>query len=141
MKGDNSSWKREQAEVGGLSLKAENIHPATATVITITEVDRFDVNDPDSADGKRLVYVLRSEEWPERGYFPNKTGLRTLVDKIGSTPGSWEGERIPLVVATANNPRTRQPQKVLWIAAASDWDDVLTQFDKGRKVGKAKARR
>lgn len=117
------------------ALKAETIKPDTATVITVKDVEKLEVNDPESDSGKRVSLVLQSEEYPDRGFWLNKSGIKTLTEQVSARPADWIGERVPLVVVRVNNPRTGSIQNSLQVASAAEWDDVLAGF------AAAKARR
>lgn len=126
-------WKNssiDMDEFGGsrLSLKADTIKPANATVITIKDVEKVTLADPDKDDGKRTALVLTSDEYPDRGFWLNKSGMKTLIERIGDKPGAWIGEKVPLVVVRVNNPSTGAIQQSLQVAAPSEWDEVLEAF-------------
>lgn len=110
------------------ALKAETIKPDTATVITVSDVEKLEVNDRTSESGKRVALVLQSEEYPERGYWLNKSGIKTLMERIGGKPASWIGERIPLVVVRVNNPQTGSPVNALQVASPEEWDEVMDGY-------------
>lgn len=110
------------------ALKADTIKPDTATVITVADVEKLEVNDNTSESGKRVSLVLQSEEYPDRGFWLNKTGIKTLTEQIGVRPADWIGERIPLVVVRVNNPQSGQPQNSLQVASQAEWDEVLEGF-------------
>ena len=127
------SWKNSAVDMddfGGSrpALKAETIKPANATVITVTDVEKIEVSDPDRDDGKRVSLVLQSEEYPERGFWLNKTGIKTLMERIGPKPSDWIGEQIPLVVVRVNNPRTGDIQPSLQVSSPAEWDEVTDSF-------------
>ena len=130
-------WKNSALDMddfGGsrLALKAESIKPATATVITVKDIDKITVADPDRDDGKRTSLVLQTEEYPERGFWLNKTGMKTIVGKYGDKPGDWIGEKVPLVVVRVNNPTSGDIQNSLQVAAPAEWDEVLESFETER---------
>lgn len=132
-------WKKEAIDptaLGGRpALRPETIAPADAVVITVTDVDRFDVDDPDAESGKRQVMTLHCEEYPAESFFLNKTGTKTLIEKIGDKPADWIGEKVPLVVVRVNNPRKGGAVKTLQVAPPAEWNDIVKQF-----AGRAKAR-
>lgn len=117
-------------EFGGSrpALKADTIKPSTATVITVTDVEKLEVNDSDSESGKRVAIVLQSAEYPDRGFWLNKSGIKTLMEHIGPRPASWIGQQIPLVVVRVNNPKTNTVQQALQVATPAEWDEVLEGF-------------
>lgn len=126
-------WKNsaiDMDEFGGskLSLKAESIKPANATIITIKDVEKVVVADPDRDDGKRTSLVLQSDEYPDRGFWLNKSGLKTLMERFGPKPSDWIGEKVPLVVVRVNNPTTGAIQPSLQVASPAEWDEVVAEF-------------
>ena len=139
-------WKNssiDMDEFGGsrLSLKAETIKPANATVITIKDVEKVTVADPDRDDGKRTALVLSSEEYADKGFWLNKSGLKTLIEKIGDKPSDWIGEKVPLVVVRVNNPQTGGIQPSLQVAAPAEWDEVLDAFSGNTRTRRAPAKK
>jgi len=142
-------WKNEDVSMddfGGSrpALKAETIKPANATVVTVTDVEKVEVADADRDDGKRVSLVLQIDEYPDRGFWLNKSGIKTLMEQIGPRPASWIGQRVPLVVVRVNNPRTGEIQPSLQVASPDEWADVLAAFDgpsKRRGVAKKAARK
>lgn len=117
------------------SLRAETLGPgATAEVITIRDVEFIDVQDADQEDGIRRSIVLSSEEYPELGYWLNRTGAKAIKEKFGAVPREWIGQRVPLVVVRVQNPRTGEAVKSLQVAAVGEWDEILSQFGKARKA-------
>ena len=141
-------WKNAAVDMddfGGTraSLKAENIGKATATVITVTDVERVEVPDADRDDGKRVSLILHSEEYPDRGFWLNKSGIKTLIEKVGGRPADWIGEKVPLVRVRVNNPRSGKVQDSLQVASPAEWDDVMDAFSGSsrRRPAKTAAKR
>lgn len=143
------NWKDrdiDMQEFGGAKagLKATDIGKANATVITVTDVEKVEVPDPDRDDGKRVSLILQSEEYPDRGFWLNKTGMKTLIEKFGGRPGQWIGEKVPLVKVRVNNPQTGKVQESLQVASPAEWDDVMDAFTgttRRRAAKKAPAKR
>lgn len=132
------NWKDkdiDMQEFGGsrLGLKVTDIGKANATVITLTDVEKVEVPDPDRDDGKRVTLVLQSDEYPDRGFWLNKTGMKTLIEKIGGRPSQWIGEKVPLVRVRVNNPQTGKVQESLQVASPAEWDDVMDAFTGTRR--------
>lgn len=145
MRGE-SNWKNQAIdmdEFGGSrpALKAETIKPATATVITVTDVEKLEVSDPESESGKRVAVVLQSEEYPDRGFWLNKSGIKTLMEQLGAKPAAWMGRQVPLVVVRVNNPRTNSIANSLQVAPVGEWSDVLEGFVGSKKGAKARVSR
>lgn len=130
---DEQNWKDEalDPETGGgkPALKPETIRPHTTAVLVVEDVDRITLDDPDSADGKRDAIKLTLEEFPDHAYWLNKSGTRTLIEKLGAVPRKWIGKRVPLVVVRVNNPRTKQSQPSLQVAPAGEWADMFIEYD------------
>lgn len=141
------SWKNQALDPddfgGAPALKPETIRPHTATVITVTEVDMVELDDPDSTSGKRKAIVVHSEEYPEHRFWLNKSGTRTCIDKLGDVPNKWIGDRLPLVVVRVNNPKSHSSQQSLQVAPAGEWDEMFAEFDgkPASRVTRGKAKR
>lgn len=130
----NTDWRNSAIDMddfGGsrLSLKADTIKPATATVITVSDVEKITLQDTEAEGGRRNAIVLQSEEYPDRGFWLNKSGMRTMMEKLGNKPSDWIGQRVPLVVVRTDNPRTNATMQALQVAMLAEWDDVMDQFD------------
>lgn len=108
------------------ALKPESIgHPkVNAAVLTVADVDP-DVEIPEENGATRKVLTLTFKEFPELTYYTNKTSREALIAKLGLNEKKWIGERVPLVVVTTNNPRTKKAQASLWVADAAEWDRHL----------------
>lgn len=140
------NWKDREIdmqEFGGsrAALKVADIGKATATVITVTDVERIEVPDPDAESGKRLALVMQSEEYPDRGFWLNKSGMKTLMEQLGSRASMWIGKQVPLVRAKVDNPRTGKPQESLHVASPAEWDDVMDAFHGRRKARRVAKKR
>jgi hypothetical protein len=117
------------------ALKPESIgYPkVTAAVLTIADVDP-EVEIPDG-DGNRKVLVVIFKEFADLTFYTNKTSREALIAKLGLNEKKWIGERVPLVVVTTNNPRTKKAQASLWVADPEEWDGHLSRSGarRGRK--------
>lgn len=128
------------------ALKAEDLGNANATVITVDDVDSMDFDDEDAPNGTRTVIILKSREY-DKGFFLNKSGLRTVVEQYGDIPARWVGKRIPLVKVRVNNPKTHKQQESLQVAAADEWDKITgagtrsSRSSNGRKSSRGKAKK
>jgi hypothetical protein len=113
------------------ALKPESIgYPkASAAVLTIADVDP-DVEIPEENGGTRKVLTVTFKEFPDLVYYTNKTSREALIEKLGLNERKWIGERVPLVVVTTNNPRTKKAQPSLWVADAAEWDGHLSRGGK-----------
>lgn len=130
-------------EFGRDPLKISDIGDADVAVVTIADVEQTEMN----AGGEmRPKLILKTEEFPDKDYFVNVTGVRILVGKLGANEVRWIGQRVPLVRTTAQNPQNRnKPQPALHIADGDRWDDLIAQYDgkgrRGRPAKKATTRR
>lgn len=120
------------------ALKAEDLGNANATVITVDDVDSMDFDDEDAPNGTRTVIILKSREY-EKGFFLNKSGLRTVVEQYGDVPARWVGKRIPLVKVRVNNPKTHKQQESLQVAAADEWDKITGAGSRGSRSSNGRA--
>lgn len=109
------------------ALKPESIgYPKTnAAVLTIADVDP-EVEIPDG-DVSRKVLTVTFREFPDLTFYTNKTSREALIAKLGLNEKKWIGERVPLVVVTTNNPRTKKAQASLWVADPEEWASHLTR--------------
>lgn len=117
------------------ALKPDTIgYPKTnAAVLTIADVDP-EVEIPEENGGTRKVLTVIFKEYPDLTFYTNKTSREALIDKLGLNEKKWIGERVPLVVVTTNNPRTKKPQPSLWVADPEEWDAHLARGSrKGRR--------
>lgn len=115
---------------GGAGLKAEDLDGANATIITVEDVDSMEFDDEDAPGGVRTVIILKSREY-DKGFFVNKSGLRTIVEQYGDVPARWVNKRIPLVVVRVNNPKTKKQQDSLQVASADEWDKMTRAQSRG----------
>lgn len=136
--GSNRDFKNRSLDPddfrGSKALKPEHIAPADTAVVTVADVDQVDLDD-------RSPIVLHSHEYPDLSIWLNKTGTRTLIEKLGAKPAQWIGERVPLVVVRVNNPQTKQSQKSLQVAPPGEWADIFAAFKRQGAKGKASARK
>ncbi len=117
------------------ALKPESIgYPkVNAAVLTVADVDP-EVEIPDG-DSNRKVLVVIFKEFADLTFYTNKTSREALIAKLGLNEKKWIGERVPLVVVTTNNPRTKKAQASLWVADPAEWDGHLSRSGarRGRK--------
>jgi hypothetical protein len=108
------------------ALKPDSIgYPkTTAAVLTIADVDP-EVEIPEDNGGTRKVLTVIFKEFPDLVFYTNKTSREALIERLGLNEKNWTGERVPLVVVTTNNPRTKKPQPSLWVADPKEWDGHL----------------
>lgn len=109
------------------ALKPESIgYPKkNAAVLTIADVDP-EVEIPEENGGTRKVLTVIFKEFPDLTFYTNKTSRSALIEKLGLNEKKWGGERVPVVVVTTNNPRTKKPQASLWVADPAEWDGHLS---------------
>lgn len=126
---------------GPTALRVEHLRGSNATVLTVTDVDEASFTDPDAPSGKRHVLVLKSAEFPDRGFFLNKTGRTIMTERFTEVPARWIGKKVPLVVVQAENPKKGNAvQPSLQVATDEDWDAVLESVGI-RKPGRPAAKR
>ena len=116
------------------ALKPESIgYPkSNAAVLTIADVDP-EVEIPEENGGTRKVLTVIFKEFPDLTFYTNKTSREALIEKLGLNEKKWVGERVPLVVVTTNNPRTKKAQASLWVADPAEWDGHLTRGGSRRR--------
>lgn len=122
---------------GPTALKAEHLDGSNAAVLTVTDVDEATFDDPDSPNGKRYVLVLKSAEFPEKGFFLNKTSRKIMTERYGDVPGRWINKKVPIVVVRVSNPKMQgKIVPSLAVATDDDWDDVLASVGGGSRRGR-----
>lgn len=120
-------------------LKPEHIGKASHAVLTVMEVDeRVPITDE---TGDRIGLVIRFEEFPDLGLWPNKTGLRYLCTKLGDDVDDWIGEKVPLQKVTSPNPRTHEPADNLWVCKPDEWEKHIAASKQKRTRKKATKRK
>ena len=92
--------------------------PATA-VLTVQEA-RTGIE----TSGGRKAALLVFEEYPDHAYWLNKTGISTLVERLGSDDSEWVGQRVPLVRVHASNPTTGESVETYHVAPLVEWDEL-----------------
>lgn len=129
----------EEFGQGKPSLKIEDIGDADVAVLTVSDVEQIEIEQDGETRNKLIVSF---EEFPDKGFWCNVTGVKTLVGKLGNNEARWAGKQVPLVRATTRNPQTKKVQDVLWIADGDKWDDLIAQQSRrarGRSGAKKKA--
>ena len=107
-----------------------------AIVLRVSDARQVDIPDKEQESGFRRSIVVNFEEFPDHAYWPNNTGVLSLVEMLGDEETQWKGERVPLILANTTNPQTGRPTKSVWVAAPEDWDDILGEFGGRRKRGR-----
>lgn len=133
---DKNSRISEDLYKGQGALRVDDLDGANATIITVEDVDSMEFDDEDAPGGSRTVLILKSEEY-EKGFFLNKSGLRTIVEQYGDVPAKWIGKRIPLVVVRTQNPKLKKTVQSLQVASADEWDKITGQTRRNVTARKA----
>jgi len=130
---------------GPTALKAEHLNGGDATVIRVHDIDEAEFPDADAPGGKRFVLVLKSTQFPDKGFFLNKTGRKIMTERFGEVPARWIGKDVPLVVVRVANPKNAgKIQPSLQVATDDDWDVVLAEVGgprRGRPASKRAAKK
>jgi hypothetical protein len=91
--------RRRQMKVseafGGRFLKAADIQDVQPVLVTITNVDREEVESRDQKE-KRVVYVLYTDRF-EKGIIFKKLMARVLASAYGDDMDAWQGHPVELV--------------------------------------------
>jgi hypothetical protein len=125
--------KINPAEYGGQGERKPPLTPpvlgnADAAVLTIANV-RADIT---TGDGRKTA-LLEFSEQPDYVFWLNKTGIESLVARLGDNTDDWVGERVPLVRVRVNNPATGKMVVKYQVADAEDWDDLLAEVTRRRR--------
>lgn len=87
-----------------------------ATILTIAEVDVIKLDD-------REAIVLAFEETGDYVLWPNKTGIITLIDKLGDDTDEWIGQKVPVMKVTETY-KGESFDKVA-VAKLDEWDNII----------------
>jgi hypothetical protein len=130
-KGEEEMLNRDSYSQKRPGLKAEDIKARRAN-LTVQTVEQVELDDDNTEDGKRNALAVTFEEFPDKPYWPNGTSIGFLIDELGEDEEEWAGERIPLEKKKTTNPRTKQLQDSLWVAAPEDWAEFLREGKPGK---------
>ena len=92
-------------------------------ILTLDTVDEVDVDDEESATGKRRSMVLSFVELAGKVLWPNRTQIATLIAKLGDDSDNWIGAKVP--VEKARVPFKGKMFDKVRIVAAPEWDQYL----------------
>lgn len=77
----------------------------------------------ETSDGRRAAFLV-FEEHPDHAYWLNKTGISTLVERLGGDDDDWIGRQVPLVRVHASNPTTGGSVETFHVAPLTEWDEL-----------------
>ena len=77
----------------------------------------------ETGDGRRAA-LLVFEEHPDYAYWLNKTGISTLVERLGGDDDDWIGRHVPLIRVHASNPTTGGSVETFHVAPLTEWDEL-----------------
>jgi len=84
----------------------------------------------ETVDGRTAAYLV-FEEYPDHAYWLNKTGISTLVERLGGDDSDWIGQRVPLLRMNTSNPATGSSVVAFRVAPLREWDELLAENGKG----------
>ena len=87
----------------------------------------------ETGDGRRAA-LLVFEEHPDYAYWLNKTGISTLVERLGGDDDDWIGRQVPLIRVHASNPTTGGSVETFHVAPITEWDELQTENGKVAKA-------
>lgn len=138
----NRSLDGDRYATGPTALKAEDLDGSNAAVLTVADLDEASFDDPDAPTGKRYVLVVKSREFPEKGFFLNKTSRTILVEQFGDVPARWVGKQFPIIVTHVPNPKLNGKMvKSLAVAPDGDWDEIMAEVGGVRRRGRPAVKR
>ena len=82
----------------------------------------------ETVDGRKAA-LLVFDEFPDHAYWLNKTGISTLVERLGGDDNDWVGQRVPLIRVEASNPTTGVSVVTFHVATLIEWDELLAGTD------------
>lgn len=82
----------------------------------------------------RKAALLVFQEHPEHIYWLNKTGISTLVERLGGDDNDWIGRQVPLRRVHASNPTTGGSVVTFHVAPLTEWDELLAENGKVAKA-------
>jgi hypothetical protein len=106
---------------GGPKLEQSDLE-ADVAVLTVAQYEEMDVDDSDTG-GTRRTACLRFTETGDRALWLNKTGVKTLGEKLGNDAGKWTGAKVPVEKVTRQF-RGQRFAKVD-IVPPEEWDEYL----------------
>ncbi len=117
-------------------LEVDDFGGKPAYIATIATLDWVNMAPGEEAE-KGVVdrkCVLTYREFPGKQHVLNKTSYKSLVqhlpkvrDAEGYAGDEWVGSRVALVVATTNDPSTRQQVEKVWVASSAKWDAIMAK--------------
>ena len=80
----------------------------------------------ETGDGRKAA-LLVFEEYPDHAYWLNKTGISTLVERLGEDDIDWIGQKVPLTRVHASNPTTGGSVVTFHVAPLPEWEKLLAE--------------
>lgn len=87
----------------------------------------------ETADGRKAAYLV-FEEYPGHAYWLNRTGISTLVERLGGDDNDWLGHPVPLIRVHTSNPTTGDSVVAFHVAPPRDWVELLVEKGNGVDV-------
>lgn len=116
---------------GGPKLEPDDLEESVA-VLTIAAYDEMDVDDSDRPGQTRRTACLRFEETEDKALWLNKTGIKTLVSRLGPDAAKWPGQKVPVERVTRSF--RGQTVKKVDVMPEDEWDDYLKPRRAGKKA-------
>lgn len=116
----------------GLPKLDPRIIGADVAVLTFQELRRAVQTRVGEAD------VIVFKEYPQHGWYVNRTSLRRIALKYGNDYSKWMGQSIIIYVRDSAVPGTGQPTRTLWAANPEENALARESWDKLAKAAKAK---
>lgn len=104
-------------------------------IVTIVGYEEDEIDDPEAADGKRLLAKMFFEETGDKCLFLNATMVDELTEGFGSDDSDdWINKKVPIEKRKVKFGRDKFDK--VYIVPAEDWDKYLTP---ARRAKPAKA--
>lgn len=118
-----------QMDPGKLGKSGPKVIPddleAEAAVLKIASVEESEVDDDESATGKRVSWIVKFEELGEKALWLNKTQAEYLVERLGSDTEAMIGQWC--CVEKHQSKYGKKTYDKVWISPPESWDDLLTE--------------
>jgi len=109
-------------------------------VLTITEYEEVEVDDPNTKSGKRMSGFLTFEETGvEKVVWLNKTSATALVEYYGKNPDKWIGEPCP--VEKVKGEFEGKPYHKVSVVPKDAWHEYIDDVAKPRRTTRKTTKR
>jgi len=109
-------------------------------ILTIASFEEAEIEDSDTAEGKRMIAMLFFEESGDKAMYLNKTQLEYLIEGLESDDSDdWAGKQVPVEVKTGTF-RGKKYEKP-HIVDPDEWEEYMEKPKPRRRRKKAKGKK